>query len=591
MVKEGDLVGLDENKLRISEILDEIHESASSVFEFSLQWEEIEEKLKERAIEVDLKERSLMEQIVEFEKKEERLKEVEEERERKIGLLEKSITLRLVEKEKENDVKQFMESSLMRLVCEKKEEELEEREKKVELLSKLIDEKSCELDWRVKEFDLKEKVSIERRNKEAETVAISLKELEAKEKELSLLDEAVKEKLAELEKKKENFEGELKEKAEQIEEKSKFLELKKKKLEEMVNEVEMKQREFQEPLKQAETCKRPRVKMLAEKCSEADSPLPPTKKHKSDYHDDEDEGEDPACVVSASASSSEHLNEAQEGEIDEVVSIADSDDTDEEDPEPLSCLDSECHDFEKTLSSFVVGKVWALYDPIDEMPRLYGRIKRINKSQLSVQVTWLVPKDEESVPVACGRFEHGFTETMQSYLTLSHEVHPIIHGKKFIAVKPREGETWALFRDWSKSWNKNPEQQKPPYRYDLVEVISFDDHLGFGVAYLGKVEGFVSVFKHDVQDGVISFLISPEEIHRFSHRVPSFRLNGEEKEGVPAGSFELDPAAVPSSILKLDQSVREEAEEAERQGEECGKACEVEDQDGSRKDIPIIILD
>ncbi|VVA96529.1 unnamed protein product [Arabis nemorensis] len=472
----------------------------------------------------------------------------------------------------------------MRLVCEKKEEELQEREKKVELLSKLIDEKSCELDRRVKDFDLKEKVSIERRSKEAEAVAISLKELEAKEKEISLLDEAVKEKLAELEKKKENFEAELKEKAEQIEEKSKFLELKEKKLEE-------KQREFQEPLKQAEACKRSRVKMLAEKCGEVDSLLPPPKKQKSHYHDDEDEGEDLACVVSASASSSEHLNEAQEGEIDEVISIADSDDTDEEDPEPLSCLDSEFHDFEKTLSSFVVGKVWALYDPIDEMPRLYGRIKRINKSQLSVQVTWLDPKDEESVLVACGRFEHGLTETMQSYLTLSHEVHPIIYGRNFIAVNPREGETWALFRDWSKSRNNNPEQHKPPYRYDLVEVISFDDHLGFGVAYLGKVEGFVSVFKHDVQDGVVSFLISPEEIHRFSHRVPSFRLNGEEKEGVPAGSFELDPAAVPSSILKLDHSVHEEAEEAERQSKECGKAGEVEDQDGSRKDIPIIILD
>ncbi|VVA90731.1 unnamed protein product [Arabis nemorensis] len=89
--KEGDLEGLDENKLRISEILDEIQEKASSFYEFSLQWEEMEQKLKERAIEVELKERSLMEQILELEKKEERLKEVEEERERKIGLLEKSI--------------------------------------------------------------------------------------------------------------------------------------------------------------------------------------------------------------------------------------------------------------------------------------------------------------------------------------------------------------------------------------------------------------------------------------------------------------------------------------------------------------------
>lgn len=562
MVMEGELVGLDESKVGISEILDEIHERASSVVEFSLQWEEMDEDLKERALEVELKEKSLMERIVELEKKEERLNEVEE-RERKIGLLEKSITLRLEEKEKENDVKLFTESSVMRLVLEKKEEELEERVKKVELHSKLMDEKSYELDKRVKEFDLKQKVSIERKSTEAEVVEISLKKLEVREKELRLRDEAFKEKLAELEKK------------EEMEQRSKFL------------EERVKQRESQERPIQAETRKRFRVKMLAEKCSEADSLLCPAKKHKSHSHDDQDKGKDSACVVSASASSSEHINEASEGEIDEVISIGDTD----EDPEQLSCVDSEFHDFEKTMSSFMVGKVWALYDSIDDMPRLYGRIKRINKSRLSLQVTWLDPKDEESVPFACGRFEYGITETIKSYLTLSHEVHPIVRGRNFIAVNPRKGETWALFRDWSKSWNNNPEQHKPPYRYDLVEVVSFDDHLGVGVTYLGKVEGFVSVFKHAEQHGVVSLVITPEEMHRFSHRVPSVRLNGEEKEGVSAGSFELDPAAIPSSMLKLDHSIREEAEEAERQSEDCGKAGEFEDQDGSRKDIPILILD
>ncbi|XP_010464020.1 PREDICTED: uncharacterized protein LOC104744640 isoform X1 [Camelina sativa] len=279
-----------------------------------------------------------------------------------------------------------------------------------------------------------------------------------------------------------------------------------------------------------------------------------------------------------SASSPVQVSEAHEGDIDKVVVL--TDDSDDEDTEQQNCVESEFNDFTKTMSSFLVGQVWALYDGIDSMPRWYARIKQVTKSQSRLRVTWLESKDDESVsvPVSCGRFKWGSTETI-SHLTFSHEMHPTKRGNRFIAVNPSEGETWALFRDWSKSWEKNTEQHKPPYRYDFVEVLhGFDDRLGVGVAYLGKVEGFVSVYKKAKQHGVISFMISPEEMRRFSHRVPSFRMNGEEKEGVPAGSFELDPAAIPSSILSLDQS-----EETEQESEVF------EDQNGSRLDIPIVL--
>ncbi|ESQ49564.1 hypothetical protein EUTSA_v10020307mg [Eutrema salsugineum] len=582
-VMDGDFMGFDENNLGESD-LDQIHKTASSVLEsFSLMWEEIDERctsleglLKERAMELELKERSVMERTLELKKKEEEV----EERERKIGLLEKSMLLRLEKKEQEIDMKQYLVSSVVRLVCEKASEEvtnkLEERRKEVERLSKLNDDKSCELERTVlHEFDLKQKESNERWSKEAELVRESLKQLKLREKELSLLDEAIKEKASELEKKEEIFEAEKKAKAEELEWKSEFLHVKEKKLEKREDELDFKLMELEQRTIQAETWKRSRGKLLAQKVREADSHIRPFKRHKSlreHMHGDEDMG-----IDSASASPPVQISEAHERDIIEFVSINDIDD---EDPEPIMCSDSEFHDYSKTMSSFVVGKVWALYDPIDEMPRLYGRIKKINKSRSSLQVTWLEPKDEDSVPVACGRFTYGATETL-SHSTFSHEMQPIIHGKNFIAVNPRQGETWALFRDWSQSWNNNPEQHKPPYRYDFVEVLfDFEDHRGVGVAYLGKVKGFTSVFEQAEHNGVCQRVINLEEMYRFSHRVPSFRLSGEEKEGVPAGSFELDPAAV------VDHSIYEEAEETERQSNDCGEGLEL-----ALQDDPFIILD
>ncbi|CAN8242049.1 unnamed protein product [Cochlearia groenlandica] len=106
----------------------------------------------------------------------------------------------------------------------------------------------------------------------------------------------------------------------------------------------------------------------------------------------------------------------------------------------------------------------------------------------------------------------------------------------------------GLFRDW----NNNPEHHKPPYSYDLVEIVVTNDQEGVGVAYLGKVTGFASLFTHAAQRGVLQFIIGKEEMGRFSHKVPSFRMNGGEKVGVPAGSFQLDPLAITSSLLKLD---------------------------------------
>ncbi|EEF49744.1 protein with unknown function [Ricinus communis] len=83
------------------------------------------------------------------------------------------------------------------------------------------------------------------------------------------------------------------------------------------------------------------------------------------------------------------------------------------------------------------------------------------------------------------------------------------------------------------------------YQFEFVEVrTDFTEGIGIGIAYLGKVKGFVSTFQQANCDGVLSFCIRPSKLYRFSHPVPSVRISGKEGKGVPAGSFGFDTTAL-----------------------------------------------
>ncbi|KAL1211664.1 hypothetical protein V5N11_023663 [Cardamine amara subsp. amara] len=548
--------------------ISQVHENALSIIEFSRQWDEYDK-------EMELKEKLIMQRFVKLEKKEERLRMVEE-RERKVDLMEASVTQRLTaleEKENESDLIQSLGADVKKLVLQRQNEqvvkkneelmgELEARRKELDLLSKSIHDKSCEFEMKVKDFDLKQTAETERMRKESELIKVSLKQLEARENELRLLSETISEKSTELEEKEENFQLKQQAGASEIEAKTKFLELKEKELEEKEKELELKLRELEDQAIQAETQKRSRLEfessLLPENGRDAESLILPGKKHKpirENHNSDEEKESYVACVLHgkrspdpASVTESEHTSEAKIRRLDEIICI----DEVYEDPEPFNCPDPDFHDFNNTMRSFSVGQVWALYDPIDDMPRYYALIEKILKRKLSLLMTWLeavqTTENEELIPIACGDFKLGKSE-IKGHLTFSHEMHHITDGES-VTIYPRKGETWALFRDWTKTWIRHREQHKPPYRYDFVEVLSeFDSNQGIGVAYLGKVEGFTSVYKHAEQHGCVKFMLPSDEMLRFSHRVPSFKMSGDEKEGVPAGSFELDPAAVPQACF------------------------------------------
>lgn len=117
-------------------------------------------------------------------------------------------------------------------------------------------------------------------------------------------------------------------------------------------------------------------------------------------------------------------------------------------------------------------------------------------------------------------------------------------------IYPRKGDIWALFKDWSISWSSDPELHRE-YKFEFVEVLSdYDERIGIKVAYLVKLKGFVSLFYRSRNKGKNSFEIPPKKLLRFSHRIPFQRMTGKERENVPVGSCELDPASVPSSNVE-----------------------------------------
>lgn len=233
----------------------------------------------------------------------------------------------------------------------------------------------------------------------------------------------------------------------------------------------------------------------------------------------------------------------------------------DEDPDEVECPDPEFNDFDKYKAEncFAVDQLWAVYDTLDGMPRFYARVRKVFSGRFKLKITWLEasPDEEEcedwynnDLPVSCGKFRYGNSEETTARLMFSHQVDHVKRcGRNFFHIHPRKGETWALFKDWDIKWASDAEKHQPPYKYDFVEVISdFDEESGIGLTYLGKVKGFVSLFRQTAQDGVASFQVSPSELYRFSHRIPSFRMTGMEREDVPAGSFEFDPSSLPTNI-------------------------------------------
>lgn len=235
------------------------------------------------------------------------------------------------------------------------------------------------------------------------------------------------------------------------------------------------------------------------------------------------------------------------------------------DPEVYEYPDPDFSDFDKDrkASFFAVGQIWAVYDNLDAMPRFYAQIRKVFLPGFKLQMTWLEPEPDseddikwvgEGLPTSCGKFRHGNSEITEDHPMFSHLVH-WERGSRMDTFKiyPRKGETWALFKNWDIKWHTDIDN-KTKYEFEFVEVLSdYNESVGVSVSYLGKLRGFSCLFCRKGKEGTgFSCQIPSNQLFRFSHRVPSFQMSGEESNDVPKGSFELDPACLPNKLDEID---------------------------------------
>ncbi|KAF8673536.1 hypothetical protein HU200_048619 [Digitaria exilis] len=220
----------------------------------------------------------------------------------------------------------------------------------------------------------------------------------------------------------------------------------------------------------------------------------------------------------------------------------------------------ECPDFFdfgklRDVNMIAVNEIWAFYDDHDFMPRVYAQINHVDASNLKVQVTWLEHNPmngpetrwtREGLPAACGNFCLGETYVLEDpSMYLSHRV-TWTKGKNrnSFEIHPKEGEIWALYKESSVLRSPGTDNHQP-FNYDFVEVSNVSMNVGFVVTPLVRIEGFRSLFA-GVKDKP-RILILPSELFRFSHSIPCYRTNGNEKVGVE-GLLELDTAALPCDL-------------------------------------------
>lgn len=219
---------------------------------------------------------------------------------------------------------------------------------------------------------------------------------------------------------------------------------------------------------------------------------------------------------------------------------------------------------DREVECFAAGQTWAIYDVQNAMPRFYAKIRKIFSPGFRVLITWLEPDPDDKsaikwlkkdLPFSCGKFRYGLSEKTGNHFMFSHMV-SLVKGsvRGSCKIYPRKGETWALFKNWDIQWNSDLfSHGKREYEYEFVEILSdYVEGVGIYVALLEKVKGFECLFCRMARKEILQ--VPTGELLRFSHSIPSYKMIGDEGEGVPPNSFELDPASLPTNLLSCSKS-------------------------------------
>ncbi|KAF0921388.1 hypothetical protein E2562_006958 [Oryza meyeriana var. granulata] len=248
-------------------------------------------------------------------------------------------------------------------------------------------------------------------------------------------------------------------------------------------------------------------------------------------------------------------------------------DADDENGDPLSynVPDPDFHDFDKdrTEESFQSDQIWATYDDEDGMPRYYAFIQKVlSLDPFKLRISFLTSRTNSEFgslnwvssgfTKTCGDFRICRYETCDVLNMFSHQIKWEKGPRGTIKIYPQKGNIWAVYRNWSSDWDEDT-PDKVLHVYDVVEVLDdYDEDHGISVIPLVKVAGFRTIFQRNQDLNAIK-KIPKEEMFRFSHQVPFYRMSGEEAPNVPKDSYELDPAAISKELL---QEITERAEES-----------------------------
>ncbi|KAH9625674.1 hypothetical protein KSS87_000067 [Heliosperma pusillum] len=227
----------------------------------------------------------------------------------------------------------------------------------------------------------------------------------------------------------------------------------------------------------------------------------------------------------------------------------------------FSVPDPDFHVFDndRLENCFKENQVWAGYDNDDGMPRFYALIHEVTSvGGFKMRLSWLNSRSNTEFGVldwvgrgfrkTCGDFWVGKHETDDRLNSFSHKVKWDKGPRGVIQIYPREGEIWALYRNWSPDWNRDTSNEIR-HAYEMVEVVQdYKQEEGVYVAPITKAPGFRTVYCEQPDPKVLTH-IPKEEMFRFSHRVPHHILTGSEKPNAPKGFVELDPAATPAHLL------------------------------------------
>ncbi|KAG2596194.1 uncharacterized protein LOC120706244 [Panicum virgatum] len=248
-------------------------------------------------------------------------------------------------------------------------------------------------------------------------------------------------------------------------------------------------------------------------------------------------------------------------------------------------LDPDFFDFDqlRDVNQFRANQIWAVYDEQDCMPRFYARITKVKTTpKIMLHFVWLefdpTNRAEEAwsyggLPVACGRFKHGQSETTKETAIFSRTISfEKSKTRNSYEIYPRKGEVWALFKGWDIGWISDADSHKKlNYQYEVVQVLSdLTTSTSIIVMPLVKIKGYVSLFMPSRE--AAPYVISRGETLKFSHCVPHHLMSGTEKEGIPEGSLELDPAALPLNLEEAFPSVIPECSSVRSQGRDAKHA-------------------